>query len=170
MNGSIERQILKHFLGSIAYRTQKAIRGAPPGYWNFSTGNQARTPIEVFRHMTSLLGYARTFLIEEKYPIHPEALQSVNTEIDRFHRILEDLAQLLESGRPLNEITEQQLLQGPFSDVMTHVGQLALLRRLYGSPIPPENFIYADISGSRLGRNQAEPNRPDKEWPERPTT
>jgi hypothetical protein len=63
-------------------------------------------------------------------------------------------------------ITEFQLLQGPFSDVMTHIGQLSMLRRLYGSPVPPENFIYADISASRLGKDQPEPRQPDREWPE----
>jgi hypothetical protein len=51
---------------------------------------------------------------------------------------------------------------------MTHVGQLALLRRLAGSPVAPENFIYAEISDDNLGRGQAEPNRPDTVWPEAP--
>lgn len=39
------------------------------------------------------------------------------------------------------------VLQGPLSDAMTHAGQLALLRRLAVSPIPPENFIVATIAG-----------------------
>lgn len=42
-------------------------------------------------------------------------------------------------------MTEEQLLQGPFSDAMTHVGQLAMLRRFAGSPIAPESFIDAEI-------------------------
>jgi hypothetical protein len=71
-------------------------------------------------------------------------------------------------GAPLRDISTEQLLQGPFSDVMTHVGQLALLRRLADDPIPPENFVYADIRRDRLGPEQAMPARPDKDWPERP--
>src|SRR6266567_3219273 len=53
----VERALLNHYLAAIAYRTQKAIRDAPAGYWQFSAGHQARTPIAILRHMTRLLGY-----------------------------------------------------------------------------------------------------------------
>jgi len=43
-----------------------------------------------------------------------------------------------------------------------------MLRRLFGSPVPPENFIYADISPANLGPDQPLPARPDADWPERP--
>jgi hypothetical protein len=118
--------------------------------------------------MTSVLGYARTFILGGNY--RPESLPTIEEEIDRFHSVLEDLAGLLEGKTPLQEITELQLLHGPFSDVMTHVGQLSLLRRLHGAPVPPENFIFADISMSHLGKEQPLPRRPDSEWPEKITT
>ena len=51
---------------------------------------------------------------------------------------------------------------------MAHAGQLALLRRLAGSPVPPENFIFADISPEHLGPDQPHPRSPDKDWPEKP--
>jgi len=51
---------------------------------------------------------------------------------------------------------------------MTHAGQLAMLRRLHGSPVPPENFLEADIDPSNLGTDQAVPKGPDREWPEGP--
>lgn len=60
------------------------------------------------------------------------------------------------------------MLQGPFSDAMTHAGQLAMLRRLEGSPIPPENFIRADIRSDNLSASQPDPVSPDKKWPEGP--
>jgi hypothetical protein len=50
---------------------------------------------------------------------------------------------------------------------MTHAGQLAMLRRLHGSPVAPENFIVADIDPSNLGEVQPDPRSPDAEWPER---
>jgi hypothetical protein len=170
MSNSPERQLIKHFLAAIAYRTQKSIRDAPETFWTFAAGNQVRTPIDILRHMTSVLGYARTSFIGGDYPVRPKMLPGVDAEIARFHEIIEDLGELLEGEASLHKITEEQLLQGPLSDVMTHVGQLALLRRLHGSPVAPENFVHADISATRLGRDQAEPRRPDKEWPERPTS
>jgi hypothetical protein len=41
---------------------------------------------------------------------------------------------------------------------------LALLRRLFGAPIPPENFIVADIDATNLGPDQPPPASPDEEW------
>ena len=158
------RQLLRHYLASIAYHLQKAIRGAPPTCWAFSTGNQVRTPEAIQRHMTSVLGYARTFLVGGIY--RPEPLPSIHDEIDRFHQILEEVSNLLDTDSSLRGITEFQLLQGPFSDIMTHIGQLSLLRRLNGSPVPPENFVYAEISATRLGKDQPEPRHPDTNWPE----
>ncbi len=51
---------------------------------------------------------------------------------------------------------------------MTYAGQLAMLRRLAGIPVPPENFIFADIEPERLSIEQAESLRPDEKWDEVP--
>jgi hypothetical protein len=163
-----ERALLRHYLAAIAYRTQKALRGAPATYPSFDAGHNVRTPVEILRHMTSLLGHVRTLFIGGSYPKKPEPLATFGDEIARFHEMLEDIALRLTSGAPLRGVTHEQLLQGPFSDIMTHVGQLALLRRLAGAPVPPEDFIYADIHSDRLGPEQAAPARPDDHWPEHP--
>ena len=118
--------------------------------------------------MTSLMGYTRTLFVGGSYPVKPGPLASFSAEIDRFHEMVEAVGRLLESGVPLREISTEQLLQGPFADTMTHVGQLALLRRLALSPVAPENFIYAEITAARLGPAQPMPARPDAHWPERP--
>ena len=162
-----KRQLLRHFLAALAYRTQKAVRGAPAEFAEYEAGNQVRTPKELVRHMTSVLGYARTFFIGGSY--RPEPLITFDDEILRFHRTLELLSEHLANGDELlGEMTEEQILQGPFSDAMTHAGQLALLRRLYGDPVPPENFIVAEVSSSNLSAEQPQPISPDAEWPESP--
>jgi hypothetical protein len=81
--------------------------------------------------------------------------------------LLHAVGSLLDSGATCSLSTEQ-LLQGPFADTLTHVGQLAMLRRLADSPVPPENFIYADIRADRLDADQPPPARPDQHWPEAP--
>jgi hypothetical protein len=161
-----DRALLRHFLGAIAYRAQKALRDAPPHYASFSAGNRVRTPVELIRHMASLMGYVRTFFKGGTYQAEP--LESFEHEVARFHRNLEDVSALLASGVKCS-ITTEQLLQGPFADTMTHVGQLAMLRRLADSPVAPENFIYADIRGDRVHADQPPPARPDEHWPEQPT-
>jgi hypothetical protein len=153
-----DRQLLRHFLAAIAYRAQKALRGAPEHYPTFSAGHRVRTPMELVRHMTSLMGYVRTFFVGGSYT--PEPLPTFPEEVARFHDMVEAVGTLLSSGAPCS-ITTEQLLQGPLADAMTHVGQLAMLRRLADAPVAPENFIYADIRGDRLHADQPPPARPD---------
>lgn len=160
------RHMLKHFLAALAYRTQKALRDAPPEFADFRAVPKVRTPRELIRHMDSVLGYARTFFIGGAY--QPPNLPHFSDTVAHFHEVVEDLAHHLDVGTEMHDITPEVLLQGPFSDAMTHAGQLAILRRLSGSPVPPENFIYAGISPDNLSPNQPLPVSPDEVWPERP--
>jgi hypothetical protein len=162
-----KRSLLRHFLAALAYRTQKALRNAPAEFAEFQAGDGVRTPKELVRHMTSVLGYARTFFVGGQY--RPEALSSLDQEVVRFHEMLESLAAHIEAGDPLlPKMSAERLLQGPLSDAMTHAGQLAMLRRLAGTPVAPENFVVADIKPEQLGVKQPEPVSPDKEWPKAP--
>lgn len=161
-----KRAMLRHFLGALAYRTQKALRDAPESFGTFEAGQQVRTPADLVRHMTSVLGYARTFFIGGRY--WPEPLLTLAAEVTRFHAMLEELSQHLAAGTALRDVTEEQLLQGPFADAMTHAGQLGVLRRLAGSPVPPENFIKAAVNPANLGPDQPDPVSPDAVWPEAP--
>jgi hypothetical protein len=162
-----KRHMLRHFLGALAYRTQKALRGASADFGSYRAGPGVRTPAELVCHMTSVLGYARTFFVGGEY--RPEPLPSLAAETARFHEMLETLAEHIGSGAALLQgMSPERLLQGPFADAMTHAGQLAMLRRLAGNPVPPENFIVAKIDGERLGQEQAEPVSPDDAWPEAP--
>ena len=159
--------LLRHFLAALAYRTQKALRGAASDFGSFRPAEGVRTPAELVRHMTSVLGYARTFFVGGRYKLDP--LPSLQDEILRFHDMIQDLARHLEVCTPLlQEMSPEQLIQGPFSDAMTHAGQLAMLRRLAGAPVAPENFVRAEIYPERLGPDQADPVSPDEVWPEAP--
>jgi hypothetical protein len=157
-----KRHMLCHFLASIAYHTQKALRDAPPGFESFRIGPKSRTPQELIKHMESVLGYARTCLIGGTYG--NTLLPTMQLQVEQLHQTIQDLAKLIEEGKMLIEITEEQLLQGPLSDVMTHIGQISFLRRLYGSPVPSEDFIYAKMSRENLGTMQELPARPDLDW------
>jgi hypothetical protein len=77
--------------------------------------------------MDSVLGYSRTFFVGGSY--RPPLLDFQDA-VAHFHEILADVARHLELGTELRGVTPEALLQGPFSDAMTHAGQLALLRRL----------------------------------------
>lgn len=162
-----KRHLLRHFLAALAYRTQKSLRGAPADFGSFFAAEGVRSPAQIICHMTSVLGYARTYFVGGSY--RPAALPSLHEEVERFHQMLADLSRHIERGAALLDgMTADRLLQGPLSDAMTHAGQLSLLRRLAGSPVAPENFLFAQIDPNRLGPSQAEPARPDLVWREAP--
>jgi hypothetical protein len=80
------RRLLQHFLAALAYRTQKALRDAPDGFGEFSAGSYVRTPHELLRHMSSVIGFARTKLHGGTFVALP--LPTLAEEITRFHGML----------------------------------------------------------------------------------
>ena len=161
------RRLLQHFLAALAYRTQKALRGAPEAYGSFRIGPTTRTPKELVWHMTGVIGYARTMFTGGRFV--PPELPTFAAEIARFHETLAALSADFGDVSLTARISDQQFLQGPLSDAMTHAGQLAMLRRLAGSPVASENFIFARVDASNVSEDQAEPAAPDAWWrPEDP--
>jgi len=153
-------EMMRHMLATLAYRTQKALQGAPPGFARFEAGAGVRTPHALVNHMTHLIGYTLSGLRGDAMTA-VEELDDFSAEVERFHGLLEELSgQLTETSFEQGE-TADRLLQGPLSDAMTHVGQLALLRRLAASPVAPENYFRASISRDNLSADQplAEPAR-----------
>ena len=138
-----KNQLLRHFLATLAYRAAKAIRGAPTGFSEFEAGCGVRKPVEIISHMSAVLVHARSFLAPQTR--NPVSDGTWEAEVGRFYELLRELDRLFESGAPLTGRTEEQLLQGPLADAMSHVGQLAMLRRLASSPIPKESFDEAAI-------------------------
>lgn len=156
------RRLLQHFLAALAYRTQKALRGAPAAFAELRAGTHVRTPHEIVWHMTGVIGYARTMLHGGAF--QPPRLATFADEIARFHETLAVLHADFGDAELRATISDAQFLQGPLSDAMTHAGQLAMLRRLAGAPVAPENFIFATIRSDDVSARQAEPAAPDAGW------
>jgi len=157
--------MLRHFLAALAYGPQKALRCAW-GVRIVSPGPKVRMPHELIRHMDSLPGYAGTYLIGGSYS-RPEFTVSPGCGA-HFHEVFEDLARHLRTDTGLRGITAEILLEGRFSDAMTHAGQWVMLPRLARSPLPPEDFIFPLITAESPVPHQAAPVSPDAEWPQKP--
>ena len=84
--------------------------------------------------------------------------QSWNDDVKRFHSALAAFDAYLASDKPL-QVPIEKLFQGPIADALTHVGQIAVLRRLAGSPVKGENYFVAEISSGRVGPDQAAPKQ-----------
>jgi hypothetical protein len=161
------RRLLQHFLAALAYRTQKALRGAPAAFPEFRAGTHVRTPHELVWHMTGVIGYARTMLHGGEFA--PPRLPTFAEEVTRFHATVEALRDDFADPSLDPRISDEQFLQGPLADAMTHAGQLAMLRRLAGAPVASENFIFARIGAENVSAEQPEPAAPDRWWrPDQP--
>ena len=156
------RRMLRHFLAALAYRTQKALRDAPSEFAEYQAGGGVRTPHELVRHMTTVIGSARAKL--RGGTSAPERLPTFDAEVARFHDTLAALHTDLGDPSLTATISDEQFLQGPLCDAMTHAGQLALLRRLAGAPVPAENFILANVRTNDVSARQPEPAAPDPHW------
>jgi hypothetical protein len=138
-----KRDLLRHFLAALAYRCRKVVLGAPKDFGDFDAGHGVRKPSEILSHMSGVLIHAHSFLAPSENIRMP--LGTWEEEVERFFRILSELDKSLESGMQWNGRTEEQILQGPLADAMTHIGQLAMLRRMASSPIAKESFDEAAI-------------------------
>ncbi len=147
-----ERQLLKHLLAALVYRFTKSIKDVENEFWNFKVKDGVRTPHQLVVHIINVLGYVKTFFIGGKFRAK---MQDVENDVNRFYEIIQELDKLI-SKDELREIHPKKLLQGPLSDSMTHIGQIAMIRRIFGSPIAPENFVFADIESNNLGKNQSD--------------
>jgi hypothetical protein len=77
--------------------------------------------------------------------------------VQRFFAAMQRLDQQVAS-QPL-QCKPERLFQGPVADALTHVGQIALLRRLAGGAQRGENYLRADIVAGRVGAEQTAPKR-----------
>jgi hypothetical protein len=151
------RQFLRHTLATVAYRGGKALRGAPETFAAFHSGDTTRAPAKILAHIGDLFDWALS-MAQGKQEWHSSEPLAWNAEVDRFFSALKKFDDYLASGEPLHASAEK-LLQGPIADALTHIGQIAMLRRLAGAPIRAENYFVADIAAGRCGAEQTAPRR-----------
>jgi hypothetical protein len=148
-------RLLRHTLATLAYRGSKAVRGAPPEFATFRAGPSTRTPAEILAHVGDLLDWGIS-ACDGKHVWQPLSPAAWTDDVARFFAALERFDARLANDAPLGFPVEQ-LFQGPIADALTHVGQLALLRRLSGAPVRGENYFVAEIAAGRVGAAQSNP-------------
>lgn len=144
------RVLLRHTVATVAYRGGKVIRDVPDGFSEFRIGETSRTPGQILAHIGDLYDWALS-LAEGAERWQNSTPLAWSEESARFFSALGKLDERLARETPL-ACSIEQLLQGPVADSLTHIGQIAMLRRLAGSPIRGENYSIADIAVGRLGR------------------
>ena len=152
-----KREMLRHTVATLAYRGGKAVREAPESFVGFRASETTRTPAAILAHICDLLDWALS-MAKGAETWHGSDPQPWAHDVDRFHASLARFDEYLASGADL-ACSCERLFQGAIADALTHVGQLAMLRRIAGAPIRGENYSKADIRSGRVGAEQSAPRR-----------
>ena len=139
----MKNELLRHIISTIKYRFEKSINGSQQAFSDFNLGKGSRSPKEIVHHMNDVIYYARVLIEQKSLPQKNEKL-SFENEIERFNIELSTVDQLLDN-QDLDINLSKRLFQGPFSDILTHIGQLAMLQRLVDNPIEGEDFSKSKI-------------------------
>ena len=150
-----QRLMLRHTLATLAYRGGKAVESAPVSFPALRIGERTRTPAQILAHIGDLLDWA-LHLAQGEHVWRDVPPLAWAADVERFFAALAALDDYLASDRPLLGSAER-LFQGPIADALTHVGQLAMLRRLSGAPVRGENYAKADIAVGQVGPAQTIP-------------
>jgi hypothetical protein len=154
---SDSRAFLRHTLATIAYRGAKAIRNAGPSFADYSCGETSRTPVRILVHIGDLMDWALT-MSEGRREWKDSLPLPWEKECERFFAAVKKLDDYLASEKPL-QVSAEKLFQSALADALTHIGQIAMLRRMAGVPIKGENYYVADITVGRVGADQAAPRK-----------
>jgi len=126
---------------------------------DFRAGEGSRTAGEILSHLCDLLDWALS-QARGKQRWRDSTQEAWNKDAERFFAALKAFDDYLASEEPLHTPAEN-LFQGAVADALTHVGQIALLRRLAGAAVRPENYAVAKIEIGHTGPDQ---NAPRKEF------
>ncbi|MFI5103112.1 MAG: hypothetical protein ACHP9V_07060 [Terriglobales bacterium] len=151
------RAFLRHTLATIAYRGAKAIRNAGPSFADYVAAETSRTPAKILAHIGDLMDWGLA-MSEGRREWHDSSPLAWGKECERFFTALKKFDDYLASEKPL-QVSAEKLFQSSIADALTHIGQIAMLRRMAGVPIKGENYFVAEITVGRVGADQASPRK-----------
>jgi hypothetical protein len=151
------RELLRHTLATLAYRAGKALRGAPSEFSTCRAGATSRSAGEILAHLCDLMAWGHRMARGDKTWVDSTPGEWTR-DVDRFFSEIVAFDAYVESDQALMT-PAQRLFQGPVADALTHVGQIAMLRRLAGHQIRGENYAMAAIESGRVGLDQTSPRR-----------
>ena len=152
-----KRALLRHAVATVAYRGGKAVRDAPESFASYSPDGSPRTALSILAHIGDLYDWALSQARGAEVWNNATPLEW-DREVDRFFATLKRFDDFLASDAAL-AIAPEQMFQGAIADSLTHVGQLAMLRRLSGARMKSENYSRANIVAGKVGREQTPPGR-----------
>jgi hypothetical protein len=151
-----KRELLRHTLATVAYRAARAVEDAPEDFAVFD--GAGKQPVKILAHMGDLFDWALSMATGNPTWNNSKPLAWAD-EVRRFFTSLGAFDRYLASAEPLLAPVER-LFQAPVADALTHIGQIAMMRRMAGYRTKGENFYEAAIKVGQVGEEQPAPVKP----------
>jgi hypothetical protein len=142
--------ILARLVDTMGYRLYWALAQLPADLRARDPGENHLTIDGLLGHIRGMLGECSQALVGSSAPDLPEddiaAIYALADHLARGLSQVENrqLFAVTLDGRPL-----WSLINGQLSDILTHIGQINSLRRMFGHPVPPH-----DLPGGTGGRRR----------------
>ena len=147
----LKRELLRHLVATLAFRGGIAISDAPENFSEFRVGENSRSAGEILAHIGDLV-QGSMYLMQGEFVYLQSSAQLWDEDTKRFFAAVEDFDSYLASDALLAQPVEK-IMQGPIADALTHVGQIAMLRRIAGKPIRAVSYFTAEIKAGEIKEN-----------------
>ena len=136
--------VMQRLLDGLGFRFYWATEGLRVGDYAFRPADDVMSIRELVEHIWGLVNWVN-ISINGMSQRRPEEIESVRSRVLEIVCDLrrsmttisdDDLSKVTIEGRPL-----WNLINGPVSDALTHVGQINSFRRLNGNPVPRANVF-----------------------------
>ena len=145
---TVKRELLRHMVATVGYRGGLAITDAPQEFSAFRAHETTRTAGEILAHIGDLLEGSHYLLKGEMVFLTSEALPW-DEGVARFFSAVKQLDDYLASEGPL-ACPVERLMQGPVGDALTHVGQIVMMRRMFGKPVRVGKYFTTEIVAGEI--------------------
>ncbi len=138
--------VVMRLLDGLGYRFHWATEGLTPEDAAFSPGADAMTIGRLMAHVWGLVNWVHGNVLGERFG--EPCADDLEAGRDQVYRMLYAIRAYVEAideqalfGLQINGNPFWHILNGPLSDALTHIGQIAAFRRLNGNPVPKHHVF-----------------------------
>ena len=136
--------VLARMLDGLGFRFYWATEGLRPEDYAFRPAEDVMSIEELIVHIWQLMNWVSTGALKKKYKKPKNVFETREHILEIIHDL--QVAMLAMSDEKLSELTLLgkpfwHLINGPFSDALTHTGQINSFRRINGNPCAGANVF-----------------------------
>lgn len=136
--------VMQRLLDGLGFRFYWATEGLRVEDYSFRPADDVMSIRELVKHIWGLVNWVRISVQGEPHR-RPMEIVSVRSDIlEMLHELRTAVSEM--NDDELSEVTIEgnplwNIINGPVSDALTHVGQINSFRRLNGNPVPRANVF-----------------------------